>query len=90
MKYDEMKEKALPNMVHLQKGRRKMWTPARKKASEKYDAANTIQIKLKLNVNTDADILDKLNKVGNKQGYIKGLIRADLKTEESEPDSEKL
>ena len=46
---------------------------------QKYDANNTKQIKLKLNKKTDKDILDKLNQTGNKQGYIKNLIRADIK-----------
>ena len=48
-------------------------------AKERYDKANTVQVKLKLNKKTDADILDKLQSVDNKQGYIKELIRADLK-----------
>ena len=48
------------------------------KAQERYDAKNTRQIRLKLNLTTDKDILEHLNKVGNKQGYIKGLIRADM------------
>lgn len=47
-------------------------------AQNKYDAANTIQVKLKLNITTDADILEILEKQGNKQGYIKALIRADI------------
>lgn len=51
---------------------------ALKKAVKKYDEAHTVQIKLKLNTTTDADILEKLNEVENKQGYIKELIRADL------------
>lgn len=51
---------------------------SQRRASEKYDAANTIQIKLKLNIKTDADIIAKLQSVDNKQGYIKQLIRADL------------
>lgn len=46
---------------------------------ERYDRANTKQITLKLNVKTDADILEHLNAAGNKQGYIKQLIRADIK-----------
>ena len=54
-------------------------TPARKRANDKYDRSNTTQIKLKLNKNTDADILEKLNAVESKQGYIKNLIRKDLK-----------
>lgn len=48
------------------------------RAIRKYDDANTVQIKLKLNRTTDADILRKLGEVSNKQGYIKALIRADL------------
>lgn len=44
----------------------------------RYDSSNTTQIVLKLNRKTDADILDKLGTVGNRQGYIKALIRADL------------
>lgn len=52
----------------------------KKKASNaKWDAANTRQIKLKLNLKTDADILSKLDSVENTQGYIKGLIRDDIK-----------
>jgi len=55
-----------------------MASEARKRANAKYDAANTTQIKFKLNNKTDSDILDHLNKVKNKQGYIKALIRADI------------
>lgn len=55
-----------------------METEAEKRAKMKYDAANTLQFKMKLNKKTDADILAKLDEVGNKQGYIKALIRADI------------
>ncbi len=54
-------------------------TPAQKRAKAKYDENNTIQVKLKLNLNTDKDILEALERSGNKQGYIKELIRKDLK-----------
>lgn len=47
-------------------------------AQAKYDAANTKQIRLKLNTKTDADILKRLESVDNKQGYIKELIRKDI------------
>lgn len=53
-------------------------TPAEKRAKEKYDKDNTKQVKLKLNVKTDADIIEALELSGNKQGYIKKLIREDL------------
>lgn len=47
-------------------------------AIAKYDAANTQQVKFKLNCTTDKDILDHLAKQPNKQGYFKELIRADI------------
>lgn len=52
---------------------------ATKKAIRKYDDKMTRQIKMKFNIKTDADILKKLDSVPNKQGYIKQLIRDDLK-----------
>lgn len=51
---------------------------AQRRAVQKYDAANTKQIKLKLNVKTDADILQHLATQENIQGYIKKLIREDM------------
>lgn len=48
------------------------------KPQQKYDAANTTQVKLKLNLGTDADIIEFLNKSTNKQGTIKQLIRAEI------------
>lgn len=48
----------------------------------RYDKAHRIQIALNLNRGTDADILKKLSSVPNKQGYIKQLIRADLRAAE--------
>lgn len=55
-----------------------MATKAQIKAQAKYDAANTRQLHLKLNRRTDWDVLEKLDSVPSKQGYIKKLIRADL------------
>lgn len=43
-----------------------------------YDRRNTTQIILKLNRNTDTDILEHLARQANRQGYIKALIRADI------------
>ena len=57
------------------------------KASERqarYDGANTKQIHLKLNLKTDADILEKLEQVESIQGYIKGLIRSDIGGQEDD------
>ena len=50
-------------------------TEAQKKASKKYDAANTRTFTIKLNYNTDADAIAYLETQGNVQGLIKGLIR---------------
>lgn len=52
-------------------------------SQDRYDAANTRQIKFKFNIKTDADILARLDAVPNKQGYIKKLIREDLKRNKS-------
>lgn len=56
-----------------------MASEAQKRATEKYDKANTKQIMMKLNKGTDADILAKLESVPNVQGYIKELIRKDIR-----------
>ena len=44
----------------------------------KYDKNNTIQIKMKLNKKTDADIIEHLETMENRQGYLKELIRSDI------------
>lgn len=58
-----------------------MATEAQLKAGRKYDREHTRQIHLKLNRRTDGDVLEKLDSVPSKQGYIKELIRADLERE---------
>lgn len=50
----------------------------RETPQERYDRNNTVRVALKLNTKTDADILKRLEEVGNKQGYIKELIRKDI------------
>ena len=56
-----------------------MKTEAQKRATKKYDDLYSKQVALKLNTKTDADIFCRLDEVGNKQGYIKKLIRDDIK-----------
>ncbi len=51
---------------------------ARLKAVAKYDKKHTKSVMLKFNLKTDADILEHLETVGNKQGFIKHLIRASI------------
>lgn len=55
-----------------------MTTEATKKASKKYDQKNTKMISVKINKNTDADIFKHMERIDNKQQYIKKLIRYDI------------
>ena len=59
-----------------------MATEAQRKAQRRYDARNTRQVHIKLNLRTDKDVLEKLDEVQSKQGYIKRLIREDLERKE--------
>lgn len=47
-------------------------------AQARYDAKATKHYGIKLNVNTDEDIIRKLESVDNVQGYIKSAIRKDI------------
>ncbi len=58
-----------------------MITEQQKRAQIKYDKANTRQITFKFNLKTDADILERLDSVDNRQGYIKEIIRNDIEAE---------
>ena len=53
-------------------------TERRLTPQERYDRDNTIRVTLKLVKNTDADIIEYLEKSGNKQGTIKRLIREEM------------
>lgn len=56
-----------------------MTTEAQKKAQKKYDQANKGKwrnVYLKLNKETDADIIKKLEESGNIQGYIRKALRS--------------
>lgn len=57
-------------------------TEAQRRAVAKYDAEHTRQIKMKLNTETDADILAWLDSQTNKQGAIKEAIRDKIKAAE--------
>lgn len=43
--------------------------------------SNTKMFMIRLNLNTDSDVIKRLDEVESKQGYIKKLIRADIKAE---------
>lgn len=51
-------------------------TEAQARATKKYQDKMVVQVIMKLNRGTDADILQKLDSVRSKQGYIKEAIRA--------------
>ena len=51
---------------------------AQKRAVLKYDVKNTKQYPLKLNLITDADIIERFDSVESIQGYIKQLVREDI------------
>lgn len=55
-----------------------MASKAQIKASNKYNRENTKTFMLKVNKHTETDILNKLESVDNKAGYLKQLIRDDL------------
>lgn len=54
---------------------------ARKKYNEKYNKEMTSSILIRISKITEADLLEKLNSVDNKAGYIKRLIREDIEKE---------
>ena len=53
---------------------------AKRKANKKYKAANVSRVMVEF-YPTDADLLEHINSQPNKQGYIKDLIRKDMKGE---------
>lgn len=55
-----------------------MTTKAQREANARYDRANTRQVSIKLNVNTDSDILAQLSAQPSVQGYLKRLVREDM------------
>lgn len=53
----------------------------RKYQQAEFDKNNTVQVKIKLNKNTDSDIINYLNELDNKQGKIKELLRTEIKAQ---------
>ena len=56
-----------------------MTSEAQKAADARYKAAKTKQIKFVLNKNTEPDLIAHLESIDNVQGYIKTLIREDMR-----------
>ena len=56
-----------------------MRSESQKKADKKYIKNKTTMLIVKLFNSTDSDIISKLQAVPNKSGYIKKLVREDMK-----------
>ena len=50
----------------------------RETPQDRYNTAHTASLTIRLMKNTEQDIIQKLDSVPNKAGYIKALIRADI------------
>ena len=59
-----------------------MPTPAERKAFAKYQAEHIKVYRFKLNDRTDGELIQHLDSQDNVQGYIKALIREDMKRKE--------
>lgn len=57
-------------------------TERRETPQDRYQRNKCTIISVKLINTSDADVIDKLNSVPNKSGYIKSLIRADIAKEQ--------
>ena len=57
-----------------------MASEAKFRANSKSNKINTTMVCVRLSYNTDADIINKLDEVDSKMGYIKELIRKDMQT----------
>ena len=55
-------------------------TEAKRMAAKKYDKTNTRMFAIKLNYNTDADLISMLEATPNIQGFIKKLLNDYLNT----------
>ena len=55
-----------------------------KNAQSKYNKENTVMISFKLNKKTDADLIHWLEIQGNRQAYLKAVIKSDLERFEEE------
>lgn len=55
-----------------------MDSEAERRAKVRYQKKVMRQVSLKLNMNQDKELIDKLDRVSNVQGYIKELIRQDI------------
>lgn len=64
-------------------------TEAQRRASAKYQAANTRLLQIRLNNNTDGDIMDWLGRQSSKSGAVKALIRQRIASEDAADESQR-
>lgn len=67
------------HMIYYPRGDKMATSEAQKRATMKYDAKNTKQYHLKLNLTTDAELIEYLEKSGNIQGTIKAAMEDYMK-----------
>ena len=58
------------------------YSEAQKRSSIKYEKENLVRVALSINKNTESEIAEWLSQRDNKQGYLKELIRADMKAKQ--------
>lgn len=58
-----------------------LWVENKIKYNADYVKNNVLQVMVKINRNTEADLIEFLDTKENKQGYIKSLIRADMEAQ---------
>lgn len=62
---------------------RRVWSEKERAYIAEYDRNNTTMVSLHLVREKDADIIQELERSGNRQGYIKELIRRDIEKEKA-------
>ena len=67
-----------------------MASRAHNEAVKRYDAENAVQIRMKLNKKTDADILEWLARQENRQGMLKMLIRKEIARDKAIEDDARI
>lgn len=56
------------------------------KASQRYARENVLKVVVGINRRTEPELVEKVESVENRSGYIKDLIRADIASERAEKE----
>ena len=75
----------MPRPKKETRGRKRTLTPKQRQkniiaSNEKWRKANTKIVNMRFNIDSDADILERLDQVENKADYIRQLVRRDIET----------